>query len=89
MVPFRLKKAAGKSREKVNYAEVYDFIETFSTKPDDPDCPYIVAAELEQVNGDWHLSIILSSDTIITRILQDPVAKSLQIDFTHGLSVGA
>ena len=79
---------AGKSREKVNYADVVDLIETFQKEPEDPDCPFIVASELEELDGEWHLSIVLSSNTIIDRILHDPVAKSLQIDFTHGLSIG-
>ena len=79
---------AGKSREKVNYADVVDLIETFQKEPEDPDCPFIVASELEEIDGEWHLSIVLSSNTIIDRILHDPVAKSLQIDFAHGLSIG-
>ena len=75
-------------REKVSYADVVDLIETFQKEPEDPDCSFIVASELEEIDGEWHLSIVLSSNTIIDRILHDPVTKSLQIDFTHGLSIG-
>ena len=64
-------------------------------KPDNPDTPYILAhtiAEADEVEecreGQRHyINILISSKTLMDRILLDPTAKCLSIDTTHGLSV--
>ena len=80
----------GRGREKVTLEEVQELMENFMREPENPEDPFIVAGHL--VPGDeeenTHLSLVISSSSIIENILHDPVDKGLHIDYTHGLSTG-
>ena len=71
---------------------VKDLIDAFLREPDypDPDQPFIVAHHLGEggEEEDSYLSIVISSSSIIDKILHNPVEKGLHIDFTHWLSTG-
>ena len=86
----RLRKMCGRGRDKVTLEEVQELMENFMREPENPEDPFIVAGHL--VPGDeeenTHLSLVISSSSIIENILHDPVDKGLHIDYTHGLSTG-
>ena len=71
---------------------VKDLIDAFLREPDDldPDQPFIVAHHLGEggEEEDSYLSIVISSSSIIDKILHNPVEKGLHINFTHWLSTG-
>ena len=59
-------------------------------EPENPEEPFIVAGHLFEGDEEenTHLSLVISSSSIIDKILHDPVDKGLHIDYTHGLSTG-
>ena len=56
-------------------------------EPENPEEPFIVAGHLFEGDEEenTHLSLVISSSSIIDKILHDPVDKGLH---THGLSTG-
>ena len=68
--------------------EVKDLMENFVREPENPEEPFIVAGHLVEGDeeGNTHFFLVISSSSIIDKILHDPVDKGLHIDYTHALS---
>ena len=89
---YRIRDKCGKSRKQLDIDQLRDFVDVHSLEPEDEKTPYIVAHTIEELqeceDGQrFYINILISSKTLINRILKDPTDKVIMIDTTHGLSV--
>ena len=81
-----------KGSHQKTIAELEDFIEVNSEEPANENTPYIVKSVLvrpeDSPSNDLYVNMIVTSQTIINRLLKRPVRHHIHVDFTYEVSVG-